>query len=50
MRTFLSFLLLCARNLLDVNSSSKATVGYWGEPLQKQIKTSLGGELIQLTD
>ena len=39
-----------ANRLLDSNATSKATVGYWGEPQQKKIKTSMGGEVIQLTD
>ncbi len=39
-----------ASGLLDINATSKATVGYWGEPEQKKIKTSVGGEVIQLSD
>jgi hypothetical protein len=39
-----------ASGLLDGNATSKATVGFWGEPQQKKIKTSVGGEVIQLTD
>jgi hypothetical protein len=39
-----------ATGLLDANATSKATVGYWGEPQQKKIKTSVGGEVIQLTE
>ena len=39
-----------ASGILDCNVTSKATVGYWGEPQQKKIKTSVGGEVIQLTD
>ena len=39
-----------AAGLLDSNATSKATVGYWGEPQQKKIKTSVGGEVIQLTE
>lgn len=39
-----------ATGILDSNATSKATVGYWGEPQQKRIKTSMGGEVIQLTD
>jgi hypothetical protein len=39
-----------ASGILDGNATSKATVGYWGEPQQKKIKTSVGGEVIQLTD
>lgn len=39
-----------ASGLLDSNATSKATIGYWGEPEQKKIKTSMGGEVIQLTD
>lgn len=39
-----------ASGLLDCNATSKATVGYWGEPQQKKIKTSVGGEVIQLSD
>jgi len=39
-----------AGNLLDISSTSKATVGYWGDPGQKQISTSVGGEVTQLTE
>ena len=39
-----------ASGILDGNATSKATVGYWGEPQQKKIKTSVGGEVIQLSD
>jgi hypothetical protein len=39
-----------AGNILDVSSTSKATVGYWGDPGQKQISTSVGGEVTQLTE
>ncbi len=39
-----------ASGLLEGNATSKATVGYWGEPEQKKIKSSVGGEVIQLSD
>lgn len=32
------------------DSISKATVGYWGGPGEKQISTSVGGEVTQLTE
>lgn len=39
-----------AGKLLNINSTGKATVGYWGAPEEKQISTSVGGEVIQLTE
>lgn len=39
-----------ATGLLDCNATSKATVGYWGEPTEKKIKSTVGGEVIHLTD
>lgn len=36
--------------LLNSNATSKATVGYWGEPQKKEIKTSVGGVVIQLNE
>jgi hypothetical protein len=39
-----------ASGLLDSNATSKAMVGYWGEPEQKKVKTSMGGDVIQLSD
>ncbi|MEN8201718.1 MAG: DUF2807 domain-containing protein [Bacteroidota bacterium] len=39
-----------AGDMLHINSTSKATVGYWGEPGEKQISTSVGGEVTQLTE
>jgi hypothetical protein len=39
-----------AGNLLNISSTSKATVGYLGEPEEKQISTSVGGEVTQLTE
>jgi len=34
-----------ASGLLDANATSKAFVGYGGDPDQKKIKTSVGGEI-----
>ena len=39
-----------AEKLLDVNATSKGSVGYRGNPEQKKIKTSVGGEVNQLTE
>ena len=39
-----------ASNLLNGHATSKASVGYWGEPQKKEIKTSVGGMLIQLRE
>ena len=36
--------------LLDASATSKAYVGYLGDPDQKRVKTSVGGEIIQLTE
>ena len=35
---------------MSISSTSKATVGYWGDPGEKQISTSVGGEVTQLTE
>lgn len=35
---------------MNISSTSKATVGYWGDPGEKQISTSVGGEVTQLTE
>ena len=35
-----------SNRLLDANATSKAFVGYWGDPEQKKVKTSVGGEVI----
>jgi hypothetical protein len=39
-----------AGDLMNISSTSKAIVGYWGDPVEKQIKTSVGGEVTQLTE
>lgn len=36
--------------LLDASATSKAFVGYLGDPDQKRVKTSVGGEIIPLTE
>jgi hypothetical protein len=35
---------------MHISSTSKASVGYWGDPGEKQISTSVGGEVTQLTE
>ena len=35
---------------MNISSTSKASVGYWGDPGEKQISTSVGGEVTQLTE
>jgi len=39
-----------AGNSLNISSTSNATVGYWGDPGEKQISTSVGGEVTRLTE
>ena len=34
-----------ASGLLDANATSKAFIGYAGEPAEKKVKTSVGGEI-----
>jgi hypothetical protein len=36
--------------MLDASATSKAFVGYLGEPEQKKMKTSVGGEITPLTE
>jgi len=36
--------------LLDASATSKAFVGYLGEPEQKKVKTSVGGEITPMTE
>jgi len=36
--------------LLEASATSKAFVGYWGDPDQKRVKTSVGGEITPLTE
>ena len=31
--------------LLDANATSKAFIGYMGDPAEKKVKTSVGGEI-----
>ncbi len=37
-------------NLLDANATSKAFVGYSGNPQQKRIKASVGGEITPMSE
>lgn len=39
-----------AYSILDANATSKAFVGYRGEPDQKRIKTSVGGEVTPMSE
>ena len=39
-----------AAKFLEVNSTSKAMVGYWGTPEETKIKTSVGGKVSRLTE
>ena len=39
-----------ASGLLDAKVTSKAFVGFWGTPEVKNFKTSVGGEITQLTE
>ena len=39
-----------ASRLLDANATSKAYIGYAGEPVEKKVKTSVGGEVTLLSE